>query len=152
MAAEDTERSLAAGTVRISDAGKGPITHTITNGRHQWTANEPESHGGADRGPTPYELLSGSLGACVAITVRLYADRKGWPLHRVVVDVSHDRVHADDCDDPDRNCGRIDVFTQVVELRGDLDEAQRRRLAEIADRCPVHRTLSGTISIDTRIV
>jgi putative redox protein len=149
---EDVAGSLAPGTVRVSDAGTGALSQTITNGRHEWTADEPASHGGGDRGPTPYERLSGSLGACVAITVRMYADRKGWPLDNIIVEVSHVRVHADDCDDPDGNCGKVDVFRKLVELQGDLDEAQRARLAQIADRCPVHRTLAGSIRIETRFV
>lgn len=152
MAAKDNTKWPAPGVVRVSTAGEGPFTQAITNGRHQWIADEPESHGGSDLGPTPYELLTSSLGACVAVTVRMYANRKGWPLDDVIVDVSHDRVHADDCDDPDGDCGRIDVFTKVVEFVGKLDEAQRLRLAQIADRCPVHRTLAGTIRIDTSFV
>ena len=143
---------MPSGTVRLSDAGLGAFTQAITNGRHQWTADEPESYGGGDHGPTPYDFLSASLGACVAITLRMYANRKGWPLDNIIVEVSHEKVHADDCGDPDGNCGKIDVLTKLVELQGDLDAAQRQRLAEIADRCPIQRTLSGTIRIDTHFV
>ena len=104
--------------------------------------------GGADTGPDPYAWVTAGLGACTSMTLRMYANRKGWPLERVTVGLEHAKKHADDCVD----CGpkdRIDVFTRSIEIEGDLDDAQRQRLLEIADRCPVHRTLEHGSKVET---
>ena len=105
------------------------------------TADEPAAVGGTERGPTPYDLLGAALGACTAMTLRMYADRKGWPLHGVGVRLTHDRVGAADCEVcADEDTG-MDRLTRHLALEGPLTEEQRRRLVEIADRCPVHQTL-----------
>ncbi len=128
--------------------GREPYRTEIRAGRHGLLADEPERVGGGDRGPTPYDLLLAALGACTAMTLRMYADRKGWPMEAVDVELEHRREHARDCDD----CGagaRVDVIERRLAVRGDLDEAQRSRLVEIANRCPVHRTLEEGARIET---
>jgi putative redox protein len=118
----------------------------LSNGRHQWNADEPHNAGGTDTGPNPYELLLGSLAACTCITISWYCQHKQLPLESVSASYDLSRVHADDCEDcdiPDR--GFIEKVTSNVHIAGDFDEAQRKRLAQIAERCPVHKTLSHGI-------
>lgn len=122
-------------------------TH-LRAGRHEWVADEPISVGGTDDGPSPYDLLLAGLGACTAMTLRMYADRKGWALEAVRVHLRHERIHAQDCV-ACTEADRIDWMERRITLEGDLDEAQRGRLLEMAERCPVHRTLTGTIRIET---
>jgi putative redox protein len=115
----------------------------LSNGRHEWAGDEPLGVGGTDTGPNPYELLLGSLAACTCITVALYCKRKGIALDRISTRYDFSRVHADDCadwDDPKQ--GLIDKITSNVHIEGDFDEVQRTRLAEIAQRCPIHKTLA----------
>jgi putative redox protein len=112
-------------------------------------ADEPAAVGGSGLGLSPYQLLSAALAACTSMTIRLYARRKGLALDHVAVDVTHDRIHAADCADCETKEGRIDRFRRVVRLSGALTEAERARLLEIADRCPVHRTLDGEALIET---
>jgi len=133
----------------IATIGPEPYTTRITaGGRHHVTADEPAGLGGADRGANPYELLLASLGACKTITLRMYADRKGWPLDGVSIAMRQDRVHAKDCADCDSADGLVHVIECELTLLGeDLTDEQRARLLEIADRCPVHKTLSGEIKI-----
>jgi putative redox protein len=114
-------------------------------------ADEPLEYGGTNEGPSPYEFLLAALGACTGMTLRMYALRKGWPLAETVVRLSHQQVHAEDCRDCDGKESRIDRFVRELELHGELDEAQRQRLLEIAGQCPVHRTLTGTIRIETTL-
>ncbi len=111
-------------------------------------ADEPVAYGGSNEGPSPYEYLLAALGACTGMTLQMYARRKGWPLADAVVRLSHRKVHAEDCRDCDEN-NRIDRFVRELELRGELDEAQRQQLLQIAERCPVHRTLTGEVQIET---
>lgn len=120
----------------------------ISNGRHKWSADEPlESHG-SDTGPTPYELLLGSLAACTCITLMMYARHKGIDIRSVTAEYNFKRVHADDCEEcEDSMSGFIDHITSHVEIAGDFDEAQRKRLARIVSRCPVHKTLENRIVI-----
>jgi putative redox protein len=115
-------------------------------------ADEPASFGGDDSGPGPYELLLAGLGACTSMTVRMYAERKGLPLARVEVRLEHDKIHARDCEDCETREGKLDEIRREVTIEGDLDAAQRQRLLEIADKCPVHRTLTSEIKIRTRLV
>lgn len=129
--------------------GKERYASTVTARTHTLKADEPAALGGTDQGPTPYEYLAAALGSCTAITLRMYADRKEWPLESIDVEVSHEKVHADDCDCETTATGRIDLISRLITLHGDLDQVQRARLMEIADKCPVHRTLTGDIVVKT---
>ncbi len=148
----------ASAPVVVAETTQGPFLNHVVVGRHRLLADEPESVGGFDAGPSPYDLLGAALGACTSMTLRMYADRKGVPLDRVTVGVTHGKVHADDCiecSDNDLLAGRsgmIDRFDRVITVDGDeLTEAQRAKLLEIADKCPVHRTLESASSIVTRL-
>ena len=125
------------------------IVVTLSNGRHDWRADEPLSAGGTDTGPNPYELLLGSLAACTCITISWYCQHKKIPLKSVSTTYDFSRVHADDCKDcdiPDK--GFIEKITSNVHIEGDFDEAQRKRLAQIAQRCPVHKTLAHGVKFE----
>ena len=123
----------------------------VEAGGHAVIADEPESLGGTDAGPTPYDYLLGALGGCTAMTLRMYADRKGWPLESVTVRLSQQRIHAKDCGECETEEGRIDRIEREIELEGPLDEKQRQRLLEIADMCPVHRTLTTEVLIENAL-
>ncbi len=139
------------GIVRVSEGDpEGFLQDVMAGPQHHLVADEPESHGGTDRGPTPYGLVSAGLGACTSMTIRMYARRKGWPLAHVAVDVTHAKAHAPDAE-PEGGTGRIDVFQRRIRLEGDLDAAQRTKLLEIADKCPVHRTLESSVRIETEL-
>lgn len=121
----------------------------ISNGRHEWTADEPLAAGGSDSGPDPYELLLSSLAACTCVTIAWYCRHKGLPLESVSTTYDFSRVHAKDCEDcdtPDK--GLIEKITTNVHIVGDFDEAQRKRLAQIAQRCPVHKTLAQGVQFE----
>ncbi len=136
------------GIVRVSETDAEAFLQDINAGPdHHILADEPVAYGGTNNGMSPYGLLSAGLGACTSMTIRMYARRKGWPLDHVRVDVSHDKVHAQDADAA--NGGKADKFKRVIFLDGGLDGDQRARLLEIADRCPVHRTLERTSQIET---
>ena len=122
----------------------------ISAGGHTVFSDEPISAGGTDQGPTPYDLLVAALGACTAITLRMYAERKQWPLEAVTVRLRHSKIHAEDCRDCETKIGMLDQIERSVELVGILDETQRSKLLEIADKCPVHRTLTSEIVIRSR--
>lgn len=139
------------GVVRVEELGSGPYANAVQAGPHALRADEPEALGGADTGPSPYQLLLASLGACTSMTLRMYADRKGWPLERVTVDLRHSKIHAKDCAECETREGLVDRIERVLTIEGPLDDEQRLRLLEIADRCPVHRTLHGEITIPTRL-
>jgi putative redox protein len=122
---------------------------TLSNGRHEWTADEPLAAGGTDTGPNPYELLLGSLAACTCLTLALYCRHKGLPLKSVSTTYNFSRIHARDCEDcdiPDK--GFMEQITSNVHIEGDFDEAQQKRLAQIVSRCPVHKTLAHGVSIE----
>ncbi|MGC9417543.1 MAG: alpha/beta fold hydrolase [Rhodovulum sp.] len=137
------------GVVRVREADPDGFQQDVTSGQHHLTADEPESYGGSDRGLSPYGLLAAALGACTSMTVRMYARRKGWPLDGVRVDVSHDKVHAQDAEA--RSGQKVDRFHRTICLTGELDDEQRTRLREIADRCPVHQTLERSSRIETEL-
>jgi uncharacterized OsmC-like protein/fermentation-respiration switch protein FrsA (DUF1100 family) len=136
-------------TVVVRETGQGRFQQAITVGSHRFLADEPVALGGLDSGPGPYDLLLAGLGACTAMTLRLYAERKALPLERVTVELSHSRIHAADCEDCETKEGMLDRIERAITLRGELDAEQRRRLLEIADKCPVHRTLTSEVSIRT---
>jgi uncharacterized OsmC-like protein/alpha/beta superfamily hydrolase len=147
----------ASAQVVVAETGQGSFLNHVVVGRHALLADEPESVGGFDAGPSPYDFIGAALGSCTSMTLRMYADRKGFALDHVAVEVSHDKVHGHDCAECvdmellfDRS-GRIDRFRRVIRLEGELDDEQRNRLLEIADRCPVHRTLSSNSVITTTL-
>jgi putative redox protein len=143
--------SSSEGTVTVTDTGSGTFTQQITAGHHRLVADEPRPIGD-DAGPTPYDLLLAALGACTSMTVRMYAERKGWPLERVRVTLRHSRIHAEECADCETTKGWIDHIGRDVALVGDLDDTQRQRLLQIAERCPVHQTLTSEVNITTAAV
>jgi len=145
------EAEPPAGAVVVEETGRGRFQQAVSAGRHRLLADEPASLGGTDSGPGPYDLLLAGLGACTAMTLRLYADKKGLPLAGVQVVLRHDRIHAADCADCATKEGRIDGIERQIVLLGDLGETERERLLEIADRCPVHRTLQSEIRIRTTL-
>ncbi|HUF85909.1 MAG TPA: bifunctional alpha/beta hydrolase/OsmC family protein [Thermohalobaculum sp.] len=149
---EAPPKGAPEGVVRVSEADpEGFLQEVMAGPRHQLKADEPKAHGGSDLGPSPYQFVSAGLGACTSMTIRLYARRKGWPLAHVSVDITHDKVHAEDCADCEGKGAKIDQFRRVIRLEGELDDAQRARLAEIAGKCPVHRTLEGTVRVETEL-
>jgi len=137
--------------VVVRETREGKFAQLIAAGRHVLRADEPVAAGGLDSGPTPYDLLLAALGACTSMTVRLYADHKGLPLERVAVELKHDKIHAADCAECETREGKIDRIERILSLEGVLDEAQRAKLLEIANKCPVHRTLHSEMSIATRL-
>jgi putative redox protein len=150
--ADETRHGVEPGWIEVVESGDGKFTEHLLDGRHRLIADEPVAAGGNDRGPGPYELLLMALGACTTMTLRLYADRKRWQLDRVSVRLRHAKIYAADCADCETKQGKLDRIERVIELEGALDPAQRQRLLEIADMCPVHRTLTSEIKIETRLM
>jgi putative redox protein len=141
---------MSAQEVIVRGAGAG-FRQEVQAGPHRLVIDEPASYGGTDAGPNPYNLLLAALGACTSMTVRLHAQRKGWPLESVEVRLSHEKIHAQDCESCETKEGKLDRIVREVILGGPLTDEQRKRLGEIADRCPVHRTLTSEIDIRTRV-
>jgi len=135
--------------VVVTESGARPYGQRITAGGHQLVADEPAAIGGSDSGPTPYDLLLAGLGACTAITVRMYADRKGWPLRQTTVRLRHRRIHATDCASCETRTGQLDQIERELQFEGELTDDQRARLMDIAERCPVHRTLHSEVLVAT---
>lgn len=129
-------------TVVVAETGEGPLTQAVMVGRHTLRADEPEALGGSDAGPTPHQYLLAALGACTAMTVRMYARRKGWPLEHVEVHLRHGRLSDENAE----------LISREITLTGALDEGQRTRLLEVAKKCPVHRTLTGDLRIVTGLI
>ncbi len=148
--ARDSIDDQADNRVVVSETRGGKFTNRVTVGRHEMLADEPVGVGGDDLGPGPYQYLLAGLGACTSMTLRMYAQRKGIPLEQVKVSLEHSRIHAEDCEDCETKHGRLDRIDKTIELLGELDDAQRTRLMEIADRCPVHRTLQSEIIIHSK--
>jgi putative redox protein len=138
------------GSVIVHGNAEG-FAQVITAGSHQFTSDEPAGVGGSDSGPGPYELLLAALGSCTSMTVAMYARRKGWPLEAVTVQLRHSRIHAADCEACETKAGRLDHIERIVELTGVLNEDQRARLLDIANKCPVHRTLTSEIHVQSRL-
>ena len=137
--------------VLVTETRAGRFQQQIAIGPHRLIADESVSAGGDETGPSPYDLLTAALGACTAMTVRLYADLKGLPLEGVRVNLRHDKIHASDCAECETKEGRVDRIERVLDLDGPLDDAARAKLLEIANKCPVHRTLHGEVFIPTRL-
>lgn len=137
--------------VLVEDSEAGPFAETVRSGAHLLLADEPAASGGNDTGPDPYSYLLAALGTCTAMTLRLYARQKKWPLQKVRVRLKHDKIHATDCASCETKEGKVDRIERSIELDGPLSDEQRQRLREIADRCPVHRTLVSEILISTQL-
>jgi uncharacterized OsmC-like protein/alpha-beta hydrolase superfamily lysophospholipase len=135
--------------VLVRETGAGRFQQEVVTGVHRLIADEPVDVGGLGSGPNPYDLVLAGLGACTSMTLRLYAERKALPLERVTVRLSHSKIHAADCESCETREGMIDRIDRAITLSGNLDEDQRKRLLEIADKCPVHRTLTSEIDIRT---
>ncbi|MCU0559418.1 MAG: bifunctional alpha/beta hydrolase/OsmC family protein [Desulfobacterales bacterium] len=131
--------------------GPGGLLTEVRVNRHSLIADEPAAVGGSDQGPTPFDLLVAALGACTSMTLRMYADRKGWPLDAATVRLTHAKIHAVDCASCELKEGMLDRIEREIEIEGPLDEEQRQRLLQIADRCPVHKTLTSEVEIRTRL-
>jgi putative redox protein len=152
MTTQQTDNDTAApeGTITVTESGSGTYTQEITAGRHRLVADEPRPVGD-DAGPTPYDLLLAALGACTSMTVRMYADRKGWPLEKVRVTLRHSRIHVKDCADCETTTGFVDQIDRDIEFTGDLDDTQLQRLLDIAERCPIHQTLTSEVHVTTSL-
>jgi putative redox protein len=140
-----------AGPAEVVVSSESGLSQEITSSKFRWLADEPAPLG-TDTGPSPYELLLASLGACTSMTLRLYAQRKGIDLQRITVRLQHSRIHAEDCKDCETKQGYLDRIDRQIELAGNLDDAQKQRLLEIAEHCPVHKTLESEINIRTSLV
>ena len=137
--------------VEVEEALTGLYTQNMHFGRHFLVADEPESVGGNDAGPGPYEYLLMGLGACTNMTLRMYAERKQIPLKRIRIRLSHYKIHAEDCIDCSTREGKVDEIMCEITLEGDLTDEQRQRMLEIANRCPVHRTLTSEIKVRSKL-
>ncbi|MEM7281595.1 MAG: alpha/beta fold hydrolase [Pseudomonadota bacterium] len=150
---EEEQKPLAThGDVVAQTGGDAGFYTQINAGGHTLVADEPASVGGTERGPSPYELVSSGLAACTTMTLQMYARRKKWPLEYAVTHVHHSKQHLEDCVDCDNPKAKIDVFVREIEVTGPLDEAQRTRLLEIAEKCPVHKTLHAKAHIETKLI
>jgi len=148
---EGLTRGLEAADVIVRGEAGG-FAQKVIAGPHRFTADEPVAVGGTGTGPGPYELLLAALGSCTSMTVAMYARRKGWPLETVTVWLKHSRIYASDCADCETKEGMLDRIDRYIGFTGSLTDMQRQRLLEIADKCPVHRTLKSEINIQTSLV
>lgn len=155
LQADEPQGAEAIEHVRVAETGNGKFQNTVQAGRHRFFADEPTSVGGTDTGPTPYDLLSAALGACTSMTLRMYASFKKMELGNVSVDVSHAKVHATDCetcsDDLKQSGGKIDHFTRIISVSTPVDDETAQKLVEIANKCPVHKTLEGGAHVTTEV-
>ena len=150
LAAEAEPAPAPGNAVTVRETGRGRFQQQVHAGGHCFLADEPVAAGGLGSGPNPYDLLLAALGTCTSMTLRLYAERKDWPLEGVRIALDHRRIHAEDCADCETRVGLVDEISRKIEIDGPLDDGQHQRLMEIADRCPVHRTLTSEIVIRTR--
>ncbi len=146
---EGSNEQIEVGTVLVRETGDGKFQQEITSGPHRFLADEPVKVGGLDSGPSPYDLILAGLGACTSMTLRLYAEHKNLPLDRVTVRLTHNKIYAEDCLNCEIKEGMIDRIDRNITIEGPLDAEQRKRLMEIADKCPVHRTLESEIEVRT---
>ena len=135
----------------MANLGPTGFTTQLRAGDHFFVADEPLSFGGRDLGPNPYQLVSGGLAACTSMTIQMYARRKNWKVENVETRVSYSKKYADDCENCEDSKAKIDIFEREVFLKGDLDAQQKTRLMEIADKCPVHKTISSSSKITTTL-
>jgi putative redox protein len=151
---ERTDEASGKPVVRevVVEGAASGFVQQVSVGKHRLTSDEPAASGGTDQGPNPYDLLLAALGSCTSMTIAMYARNKEWRLDAVRVTLRHSKIHAADCADCETKEGKLDRIERDVELAGDLDDAQRARLLEIANKCPVHRTLRSEIAIATRLV
>jgi len=145
-----TATALPSGSVRVSSTPQGAFTHSVEAGPHRLVADEPLPIGN-DTGPSPYDYVLAGLGACTSMTMRMYADRKGIPLDAVSVTLRHERIHADDCATCETQTGLLDHIVREISMTGELSPEQRESLRVIADKCPVHRTLTGAVHVTTTV-
>ncbi len=138
------------GSTQVVVSNESGLAQEISSAKYRWRADEPAPLG-TETGPSPYELLLSALGACTSMTLRLYAQRKGWDLKSITVRLNHFRIHAEDCRECETKEGFLDRIDREIELSGNLDVAQKQRLLEIAEHCPVHRTLMSEINIRTSL-
>ncbi|SDR88330.1 alpha/beta fold hydrolase [Gramella sp. MAR_2010_147] len=148
---EPTAPELETDHEVMANLGASGFTTQIIAGNHHLVADEPIKVGGSDLGPNPYELVSSGLAACTSMTIQMYARRKKWLIDNVETHVSYSKKHADDCKDCENDMAKIDSFEREISIKGDLDEKQLKRLMEIADKCPVHKTLSSKAQINTQL-
>ena len=148
----EKEEILSKDNKVVVQTANNNLKTNIFVGRHHIVADEPKSVGGTDLGPNPYDYLLASLGSCTTMTLKMYANRKGWNLDSAKVILNHQKIYAKDCEECETEIGKIDYIEREIELLGDLDKDQRNRLLEIADRCPVHRTLHSEIVVKTKLL
>jgi uncharacterized OsmC-like protein len=148
----DGEKGTASHDVRsvVVHGNAAGFAQEIVAGSHHFKSDEPLGDGGTDTGPSPYDLVLAALGSCTSMTVAMYARRKGWPLDRVTVELRHRKIHAEDCAECETRVGLLDQIERDIQFSGSLNAEQRAKLLEIADKCPVHRTLTSEIQIKTR--
>jgi|SRR5215471_2978682 len=149
---DSTEPQAAGDEGRVTVRGSANgFAQEITAGRHRLATDEPISAGGTDTGPSPYDLLLAALGSCTSMTISMYARRRAWPLKEVVVYLRHSKIHAEDCANCETKEGMLDRIDRDIELIGDLNQEQRAKLLDIANKCPVHRTLGAEIDVHTQL-
>lgn len=147
-----TNSNNSATQIIVQETREGKFTQEIIVGNHKLTADEPKTYGGNDLGPSPYDFLLTALGSCTSMTVRMYAEFKKIPLKKIIVKLKIEKIYATDCANCDNNNAKIDKITRLIEFQGDLSPEQRKSLLEIANKCPVHRTLTSKIIIDTQLL
>ncbi|MEM1398341.1 MAG: alpha/beta fold hydrolase [Pseudomonadota bacterium] len=148
-AAKAADKPSGEGSVIVEETGQSKFQNAVQAGAHRLLADEPAGMGGTNTGPSPYDYLLVALGACTNMTLRLYAEHKGLPLTKVTTELHHEKIHASDCAECETKDGKLDRITRTLSFDGDLDDDQRARLLQIADKCPVHRTLHSEVIIDT---